>query len=269
MSEYVDHRFDYLIPERESKPRDRGITMIPADGPFHLVHGPDTLEDMHSYMGGWIDWYKWTIAGIAFQPGDVLQEKLSLLDEHGIHSFPGGNFLEAAILEGKTERFLDDVQAVGLPGVEVSTTVADVDLEEKAEIIESATDRGFFVNAEIGEKDVEEGRSVQAMVDEAAVCLDAGAEVVIIDSEELEATFEESPDAFAAVVEAVADEVGQDNLLFELPVTADYYKAMKVSWTLIDALGPDVNIGNVNPNHLPLLEQQRRRLGPYALQDRS
>jgi phosphosulfolactate synthase len=263
----VDERFSKLIGSRPSKPRESGQTMVIGDGLYNLG-GMNYLEDLVSFAGPWIDSYKFQRGALALQSPDLVQSKLELLAENDVLAFPGGNFLEAAVHEGVEAEWLESVREVGCPGVEVSTTSIAMALERKAALVERAVEMGFHVHVEIGKKASETGGEMlsEAEVrDEMEAAFDAGAGMVILEMEQIEQVRESGGGdrSAAEIVTAYAEDYGRDRILFEVPLTT-YYDVMESSWWFMDAVGRDVNLGNVHPEHVLPVEQQRRGLGQYA-----
>ncbi|MFB6218969.1 MAG: phosphosulfolactate synthase [Halobacteriaceae archaeon] len=260
-----DDRFAYLVGERAGKPRERGITFV--IGEAMTTGGPRGLADLLEWAGPWMDWYKFVYSGFPLQRPGLVQRKLSMLAAHDVEGFPGGNFLEIAAAEGVAERFLADVADVGFDRVEVSTTVVELDRAEKSHLIETAREEGLAVHAEVGRKP-SEGADPLALDDaiaEMEADLAAGADRVVFESEAVEAAMEGESGGDEATarraVERVTDAVGADSVVFEVPLRADYGVTTASAW-LVETVGPDVNLGNVAPQHVNLVEQQRRGVGP-------
>ncbi|MFB6070146.1 MAG: phosphosulfolactate synthase [Halanaeroarchaeum sp.] len=270
-SETTDDRFRELIGSRPSKPRETGRTMVIGDGLYN-VGGTNYVEDMLAFAGAWIDSYKFQRAALAIQPPSLIQAKLDLFAENDVLAFPGGNFLEAAYHEGSEREYLEAVHDVGVPGVEVSSTSIDIALEEKVALVEAATDLGLDVHFEVGKKASEtdgEMLSPGEMDEEVAAALDAGAETVILEMEQIDGVreAEDGDRSLEAIVDDYVGAYGTEHLMFELPL-GSYYEVMESSWWFIDRIGSDVNLGNVAPAHVLPLEQQRRGLGQNAFRDR-
>ena len=268
--ENFDQRFAFMVDEREEKVRTSGLTMVIGDGPFN-VGGMHGINDLVDVAGEWIDWYKIVWSSWPFQPPRLMTEKLGVLDENDIIAFTGGNFLEAAVDDGTETQYFEALVEAGCPGVEVSSTAIEMALDEKTGLIEQATDYGLHVHAEIGKKASEtdgDSLSTDAVIDEMTACLDAGADIVIFEMEEIESAIAgDRTDVDAGTVEkihTILDAVGEENVLFELPLGL-FAEVMEVSAWFIHTVGPDVNLGNVNPNHVLLIEQQRRGIGPHSL----
>lgn len=260
-----DDRFEYLIGTRAGKPRERAITFV--IGEAMTTGGPRGLADLLDWAGPWMDWYKFVYSGFPLQDPELVERKLGLLAAHDVEAFPGGNFLEIAAAEGVADRFLADVAEVGFDRVEVSATVVELDREERRHLIETARSEGLAVHAEVGRKP-SEGADPLDLDDAIAAMnadLEAGADKVVFESEAVEAVLEGESEADEATareaVTAVTDAVGSENVVFEVPLRADYGVTTASAW-LVETVGPAVNLGNVAPQHVNLIEQQRRGVGP-------
>jgi phosphosulfolactate synthase len=241
--------------------------MIVGDGLYNLG-GMNYLEDLVSFAGQWVDSYKFQRGAIALQSPDLLQTKLEFFSDNDILTFPGGNFLEAAIHQGIEEAYLESMQELGCPGIEVSSTSINMPIEDKIEIVERAVEAGFHVHVEIGKKASETGGEMLSETEvrkELNEAFGAGAEIAILEMEQIEQVRESSGGARSPeeIVSSYVEEFGNERILFELPLKS-YYDVMEASWWFIDAVGPEVNLGNLRPEYVLPLEQQRRGLGQYA-----
>jgi len=274
MSEYVDNRFSYLFDSRSEKPRESGITFVIGDAV--TPGGVNALKDMMKFSGKWVDWYKFVYSSIPFQPPECVEKKLDILHQNNVQAFPGGNFLESAVYQDVETRFLEDIHDIGCDRIEVSTTVVEMELDEKADLIQQASKMGFRVHSEVGKKP-SEGSSLQSaerMTEEMQSDLTAGADKVIFESEVVEEllnvdTLDQGTE-YQEVTElrTIVEAVGKDSIVFELPLVSDY-QLTKISAWFIHQFGPNVNLGNVIPVHANLIEQQRRGIGPYTTAESS
>jgi phosphosulfolactate synthase len=266
MTEPTDDRFAYLTGDRPGKPRDSGLTFVIGDAV--TSGGPRGLQDLLEFAGPWIDWYKFVYSSLPLQSPALVQQKLDLLEAHDVQGFPGGNLLEIAESEGVTERFLEDVRSVGVPRVEVSSTVVDIDRDRKTEIVELASEMGFAVHSEVGKKssETDDALDVDEVVAEMEADVAAGADTVIYESEAVAGHIEDGSETdeaaeYAATFDQIVDAVGKDTVMFEVPLQVDYQLTEISAWFL-RRYGPEVNLGNVIPHHANLIEQQRRGIGP-------
>ena len=254
------------IPERTTKPRTAGLTMV-SGGDFWLaVAGSHWIEDLVEWGAQWIDYYKVTHT-MMFQPRALVLKKLALLKKHGILPYEGGNFGEAAVMQGCVERYLDELQELGINAMEVSSTVLSLNIEEKVKFIEKANARGFTVFAEIGKKLIgaggPEGRmSTNEVIGEMKDCLSAGASKVVYEHTEIEQLRTEE-EGLSRLTE-VANAVGLENLMFEVPHGDWHYVAPYAAFYVLH-FGSNVNIGDVEAAQVMAMETLRGGLSARTL----
>jgi len=266
----VNGEFDFLYQERSEKPREKGLTMIEGDGPF-AVAGMNYVQDVVDYAGQWFDLYKFQRGVFGLQRESLLVRKLALLEENDIITFPGGIPMEAAILDDNVTKYFESLQQVGFTGIEISATAADIGTEVRAELIEEASDEGLYVNAEMGKKATETGGEsidFEDHIEEIEILLNAGADMIIFEMEEIESSLVDGDEPNQGAVEALKEviaTVGEENIMFEVPFMP-YFDIMETTGWLMNQFGRDINLGNVRPSHVLPLEQQRRGLGQYTFQ---
>ena len=237
------------LPARTVKPRTSGLLHVLDDG----MSVPEARQHL-AVAGPLIDIWKfgWGTAYI----DQNLEEKLELLERHGVRACTGGTLLEIAWAQGAVTQFLDWAMAVGFPCVEVSCGTVELTRAEKSGLISVAAQR-FGVLAEIGRKDA--GASVLAgqWAADAEADLEAGADYVVTEGRESGTVGLYEPDGSvrADVVAAVVAAIGAERVLFEAPQRAQQ------TW-LIRRYGANVNLGNVRP--AAALSVETLRLGLRA-----
>ncbi len=246
-----------ILQQHSTKPRSHGITMI-ADWGL----GPARQADLLRTSAATIDLAKIAVGISALLPFEVLGEKLKSYRDHHITPFPGGQFLEQAVLHDRTDQYLEAVVDAGFDCVEVSDNLLEIPLESKFALIRLARERhNLHVLGEVGKKEGLE--SNVDLAEDAAGCLDAGAEVVF-----LEAADFFSREVNEAELERIIDRCGLDPLIFELP--GPWIKGITLSdvhqttcW-LLNRFGPETNIANVDPDNVLKLEALRLNIGVNA-----
>jgi len=240
----------FAMPDRQAKPRRRGVTMMIDWG-----MGLDRQRDTVASAGAYVDFAK-VAAGVArFMPRDVLVAKLSHYAENDISTSPGGLFTELALTTGRYVAFVEEVVELGFSGIEVSDNLADLALVDKARAISYGKRRGLTVFGEVGKK-----HAVQeddAIVDDVATCLDAGADWVFLEAAELFVDRVPRLD----LITRLQREVDTGRLVYELPVvilpgvTRDFKHEM-TAW-MVSQLGTDVNLANLEWDELYTTELVR------------
>ena len=222
------------LPSRTVKPRRTGITHV-LDSGLPVGHVASVLD----VCGDVVDVWKLGWGTAYLDPG--LEDKLAVLDEHGVLACTGGTLLEVAWQQDAVDGFLDWCAAAGFPCVEVSCGVATMTPAEKHSLIVVAAER-FIVLAEVGAKDPDRTVEAATWAAQATADLDAGATWIITEGRESGTVglFEPNGDVRADVVHAVVEAVGVDSTVFEAP------RKEQQAW-LIRRFGPDVNLANIAP----------------------
>lgn len=242
---------DFPVPERQSKPRAAGVSMM-CDWGMGLGRQGDTLES----AGAYIDFGK-IAAGIArLMPSSQLAAKLDLYRLHDVVTFPGGLFAEVALKLGRYEPYLDQVLDNGFTGVEISDNLLDLPSGDKATAIAQAKKRGLTVFGEVGKK---AGRlEDEAVLADVGRCLEAGADWILLEAAELFS----GGDVRSTLIQRLVDMYACDQLIFELPVvilpgiTRDH-KHMIATW-LVRELGTEVGLANIEWDEFYITELVRR-----------
>lgn len=254
--EFASEEYAYAqipTPARSPKPRTTGLTMVVDKG-----LGLAAIEDLCAAAGEYIDLWKvgWTIP--AFQKRRFVAAKVALCRQQGLRVFPGGMFLELALLQDKVTAYLAETRALGFDALEISDNVVIMPLEVKVRLIDLAVEKyGFTVLAEVGKKPA--STSAAAAIAAINRCLAAGAWKVLLEAMELF-----RGEAQTALIDAITAEIDPAHLCFELPLleyhgTHRYDQQALEEW-LVTRFGPEVNIGNVDPDHVLTLETLRRGL---------
>lgn len=244
--------FDQIpIPDRQSKPRTRGFTMM-IDWGLPLGLQKDCLAS----HGIYVDEAK--IAGgiPRVMPADILKKKIAAYGNHEVPCFPGGLFTELAIAQGNYDNFLEEAKATGFFAIEVSDNLLTVNAKDKAAYIRRAVDDfGLSVMGEVGRK---EGiMSDDELIADVENCLEAGASLVLLEAHELF-----HGDIRQNAIDKLTRRVPLEKLMFELPVvvlpdvTRDYKH--RICAFLVKQFGTEVNLANVEWDEIYITEIVRR-----------
>lgn len=236
---------DFLsLPARTSKPRGQGLT--------HVLDGglpPGATADLLSSVASVVDVWKFGWGTAYVDP--AVEEKLDLLARHHVRPCVGGTLLEAAWLQGVSERFLEWAEALGFASVEVSNGASDMAVPEKRRLIARAAE-SFEVFAEVGSKDPAAAVSSPLWAQEALGDVAAGATWVIAEGREsgVVGLYHLDGDVREGVVDGLVSELGLSRLIFEAP------RRTQQAWFL-RRYGSDVSLGNVAPWEALSLETLR------------
>lgn len=252
----TDGAFAQLIAnplgERSQKPRQVGLTMVIDKG-----FGRSQTRGLLEIAAAHIDFWKLPFGTSALYPETALRRKIQDIRRHGLSVYPGGTFLEIAVLQGRLQPFLERCRGLGFDTVEVSDGTVPIGARKRRLAIQSARALGLNVLTEVGRKDPADrlsGAEIHRLVVED---LDAGAHHIIVEGRESGqgvGIYDESgrieEEEFVKMVHAAGD---THRLIWEAPQKSQQEE-------LIRRFGQDVNLGNVPPQEILALEALRRGL---------
>jgi phosphosulfolactate synthase len=130
------------LPERPSKPRTEGLTIIQDDG-----MSLSRINDIISTSGHLIDMVR--ILPGALCSGEPLRDRIDSFKQAGIDPFISGILFEAAFIRNNVNEYLDMLEVNGISFIEVSDGIVEIPLHEKVDIIKNLSGR-FTVFSKIG-----------------------------------------------------------------------------------------------------------------------
>ncbi|OCL27346.1 phosphosulfolactate synthase [Orenia metallireducens] len=243
---------EFPLVGREEKPRRNGLTMV-LDKGLGLYETEDLLEISSKY----IDFLKLSFGTSGLYPKDLLKRKIELVKDYGVDIYPGGTFLEVAIVQNKWEEYLYRAKELGFNAIEVSDGTIDLTSNLRSIIIRKAKELEFKVFAEIGKKDKDEDFKVSQMIKQLKRDVADGAYKVIVEARESGkgvSIYNESGEA---------DEFKLQRLLLDSPHPTDIIweaPLKKQQVYFINMLGNNVNLGNIDTRDILALESLRTGL---------
>ncbi|WP_080239683.1 phosphosulfolactate synthase [Spirosoma rigui] len=232
------------IPERTTKPRQSGITMVMDKG-LSLRE----VEDFLSTSAQHADIIKLGWATSFVTPN--LKEKIALYQEAGMPVYFGGTLFEAFVVRKQFDDYRKLLDTYNLQHAEVSDGSIDMDPDEKCEYIRQLATQ-VTVLSEVGSKDeskiIPPYKWIQLMKAE----LEAGAWKVIGEAREggTVGLFRASGEVRQGLVEEILTQIPSEKILWEAP-----QKEQQV-W-FVKLLGANVNVGNIAPSEVIPLETIR------------
>lgn len=241
---------DFPHANRTERPRDRGITMVIDKG----VGLTDT-RDLMELAADYVDQVKLTFGTSAFYPTRLLRQKIELVKSYGVDIFPGGTFLELALLQGKLDQYMDRALELGFTGIEVSDGTIAMDQDTRSRTIREARRLGFrLVVSEVGKKDPRDRVPELHLWAQVESDLADGSDWVIVEGRESGkgvVIYDEHgnilEDELDEMVRHVAD---GSKLMWEAPIKSQQQQ-------LVLRFGPNVNLGNIAPAEVLALEALR------------
>lgn len=247
------------VDERRAKPRDQGLTMV-IDKGLGVAQTRDLVETAAPY----IDYVKFAFGTSLLYPPDVLEAKIAVIRGGGVGVYPGGTLYELACARGNTARFARRARELGFSALEVSEGTLDLSKESRRRMIEEALEAGLDVVTEIGKKDPRVHLDPCRVAEDVAWDLEAGARFVIIEGRDsgvgVGAYDPQGAPRRDFVEEVLAAVVDPARLMWEAPLGSQ-----QLYW--IRRLGPNVNLGNVQPPDVISLEAMRQGLRGDTMRD--
>ena len=251
--------FDFLrMNEREGKPRSRGITEI--RGPYYSAMGKRYLQDVLETMGEYVDSLKFAGGSFALMPDEALKGIIETAHKHDMMISTGG-FIEYVLTQGPdaVDEYIRACQEVGFDIIELSGGFVSIPTDDWLRLVERVQKAGLKAKPEVGiqfgaggdtaaeELRTEGTRDPEWMISQAGRFIDAGAYMIMIESEGIT----ENADPWRTDVPAeVINSLGLEKVMFEAaePEVFEWY---------VKNYGPEVNLF-VDHSQIVQLETLRR-----------
>src|ERR1041384_6551433 len=223
-SKKPERSFPFLhVNERGAKPRERGLTEI--RGPYYSVVGPRYLEDLFETMGAYVDSLKFAGGSFTLMPEKAVREMIDLCHKHDVLVSTGG-FIEHVLVQGAgaVRQYVTECKKLGFDIIEISAGFVSIPTDDWLRLIELVRKSGLKAKPEVGiqfgaggattagELKAEGTRDPSWAIAQAKRFLEAGAEIIMIESEGIT----ENVDPWRTEVPAkFINEFGMDKLMFE------------------------------------------------------
>ncbi len=243
MSE-TDRAFPFLrTNDRPPKPRKRGVTEI--RGPYYTPMGKRYLDDVLETMGAWVDSLKFAGGSFTLMPRRAVRELIETAHSHDVLVSTGG-FIEAVVPQGAAAvaQYVNTCKELGFDIIEVSSGFITIPMDDWLRLVEKVRRAGLKAKPEVGiqfgaggatpagELEAEGTRDPEWAILQAKRFLEAGAEMIMIESEGITENVKVwRTDAVAQIVRAL----GLEHVMFEAadPEVFTWY---------IKNYGPEVNL---------------------------
>lgn len=220
----TDRAFSFIpLNARQAKPRTKGISEI--RGPYYSVMGRRYLEDVLETMGNYVDGLKYAGGSFGLMPRDQVKAISDLAHQYGVYVSTGG-WIEHVLTRGPeaVEQYIHEAKALGFDVIELSTGFISLPGDDLLRLVEKVAKAGLKAKPELGiqfgaggdtpaeELEAEGTRDVQWLIELAGRCLDAGADIIMIESEGITENVRTwRTDAVARIINAL----GLENTMFE------------------------------------------------------
>lgn len=232
------------IPERDKKPRKKGLTMVMDKG-----LSTRQAEDFIETNGELVDIVKLGFGTSLVSPN--ITEKVKLYRGAGFKVYFGGTLFEAFLIRGMFDDYCRLLDKYKVDCAEVSDGSITISHDLKCEYI-SLLSKNYTVLSEVGSKEagiiIHPKKWIEMMETE----LQAGSWKVIAEARESGnvGIYRPSGKAHVALVNKILNKIPGENILWEAP-----QKSQQV-W-FIKLLGANVNLGNIAPEEVIPLETLR------------
>lgn len=235
------------LPVHKQKPRTYGLTCLTDTG--------STLAQVEALLNDYADYVDVAKLGVgtAFVT-PRLKEKIALYQSAGVTVYFGGTLTEKAISQDQFDAFMDYVESYGLTTLEISSGTINIHHEDVLKLILKAKEH-FQVFTEIGSKDVDTIMAPSKWISRLTEALEAGSSYVIAEGRDsgTAGIFRGSGEIRTGLIEDIGAMVPIEKLILEAPT-------QKSQMYMINRFGPDVNLGNIKPEDVLILESQRQGL---------
>ncbi len=234
------------IPERPSKPRKSGATMMMDKG-----LSIREVEDFLTTGGEYTDFAKLGFGTSVVMNEKDISKKIELYKSANIKVYFGGTLFEAYIIRDKFEEYRKMVDKFNVDAIEVSDGSILMEHEDKCKYIQQLS-KTHVVLSEVGSKEAGIITAPNKWISMMQTEIDSGSSFVIAEARESGTVgiYRPNGNAHVALVNKIIAKVDKDKILWEAPL-----KSQQV-W-FIKTLGANVNLGNIAPNEIIPLETLR------------
>lgn len=245
--------FNFLLKERENKPRTKGITMVLDKG-----LGYETAESLMKISGEYVDYLKFGWGTSIVHEQEIIKDKVEMYKSFDITPYTGGTLFELAYKKDLLDEFFNEAHNLGFPAIEISDGSSTIPHDEKINCIKLAKEEGFEVLSEVGKKNpvLDKELTLDERIDYMEKELDAGSSLIIVEAREGGKNigiYDASGNAKEDEIDYILNHINGDKILWEAP-----NKDQQVFFLL--KLGNDVNLGNISSDEITSLETLRRGL---------
>jgi phosphosulfolactate synthase (CoM biosynthesis protein A) len=187
--------FDFLrMNEREGKPRSHGVTEI--RGAYYSAMGKRYLSDVLETMGEYVDSLKFAGGSFTLMPDEALKGIIATAHAHDVMVSTGG-FIEYVLTQGAEamDKYIEACRGAGFDIIEISGGFISIPTDDWLRLVERVQKAGLKAKPEVGiqfgaggdtaagELQAEGTRDPEWMIEQARRFIDAGAYMVMIESE--------------------------------------------------------------------------------------
>jgi len=218
--------------------------------------GIQQTKDLCRIAGDYIDVVKIGFGTSKLYDKTVLKEKIAFLRNNNIDVMTGGTLYEIAFTQEAVPAFLVEAESLGFSIIEISDGTIPLSANDRIHSIKHARRLGFKVITEVGKKKREYDLSTEEYIAQLKTDLKEDVFKVTIEARGSGRGFgiyDETGRIRVNRLDSILEEIDPNKILFEAP-----QKHQQVH--LIDAIGTNVNLGNIRPFDVISCETLRQGL---------
>ena len=229
------------LPQRSSKPREKGLTMMMDKG-LSLRQAEDFLSSNYEHT----DIIKLGFGTSIITPN--VTDKIKLYKDNGMLVYAGGTLFEAFAIRNQLDDYKRYLNTIDLKMVEISDGSMHMEHETKCNIIQDFA-KDFKVISEVGSKDASINISSKNWIKWMQNELDAGSWKVIAEAREggNVGICNDDGGIKSELIDKITKDISIDTILWEAPK-----KDQQIYF--IEKFGANVNLGNIAPDAVIPLE---------------
>ncbi|MGE7776790.1 MULTISPECIES: phosphosulfolactate synthase [Chitinophaga] len=232
------------IPERTSKPRSHGLTMVMDKG-----LSVEEAKNFLSAAGPHVDIVKLGFGTSFVTPN--LRTKIEMYQAANIPVYFGGTLFEAFLIRNQFDEYVRVIKDYGISYMEVSDGSITIPHAEKCGYIEKLTKHGLVLS-EVGSKDAEHIIPPYKWIELMRAELEAGSSYVIAEAREggNVGIYRGSGEVREGLVQEILTQIPAEKIIWEAP-----QKDQQLYF--LELVGCNANLGNLAPNEVIPLEAMR------------
>lgn len=232
------------IPDRLSKPRVSGLTMVMDKG----LSAAEVANFM-DIASPHVDMVKLGFGTAYVTPN--LEKKLEIYKQYNVPLYFGGTLFEAFLIRNQVDDYISICKNFGVGFMEVSDGSITIPHAEKCGYIEKLTQHGTVLS-EVGSKDATNIMPPYKWIELMKSELAAGSSYVIAEAREAGnvGIYRGTGEVREGLVQEILTQIPQEKIIWEAPQKAQQLYFLQL-------LGCNVNLGNIAPAEVLALEAMR------------
>lgn len=259
MSKEDFHRSFDFVNLKSLPPKPRKNSLIEIRGPYYEAFTVEQLQGLLKTWGYYIDGFKFAGGVQSLLDPKIVKEFTDLAHQYNVYVNTGG-FIERIVIQdpNNIEKYLQESKQLGFDVVEVSSGMFenpdDFRLEDQIKIVKRIKEIGMKPKPEITimsgvgggskefgyEQNIKNSKSLDRLLEEAKKFFEAGAFMLMVESEGITEGIEDPEKWRKDVIFALIEEFGHEKLMFEVSPEDD--EARKTFKWYLKEINPEVNL---------------------------